>query len=677
MILKQEKEKWQKIKPKLLSYEENLHYQIKRAKREFGADYEITMVTLVDMYDKILATYERHKTKPYFAKIDFEDEKTKHTSSAYVGRIGFVDIDPNHLIIDWRSSFASLYYNSKLGHSTYTNNGEEICGNLLQKMQINFEDGNISSCVLLDENLSADEMLLPYLQKDASGRLSDIVATIQEEQNAIIRLKENSNICVQGVAGSGKTTVALHRLSYLMYNFKEKIKSNRYLIVSPNMAFKSYITSLLEDLDAEDSLSFSVDNIVRIALGYDFTFLSKDQTMSQNKKTKNVAEIVMFKCGKEFEKCLNLFFEDFEKELFYKPLIIENVEVVPADVMFDLYEKTRQKTIEESLQYFKNKVSFYAGYTKDVRENLKQKLLNKEISFIQKMNIERMLDKGVAKHIKVGSSLNIFSIYKNFITNLNNYTNFEFVDALKQTTLKNINKKTFGQDDIGALMVIASRLKTFDLLFNVLHTFIDEGQDLCYMQYLGISKLLPKSTFNIYGDIAQVLCVPLSLQSWQEILPLFNNMQILQLNKSYRTTIEISKEANKTLEKLNLSLQENVLRHGEDIEEINAKDRTQAFNDICQTFNNSKHKTMAIIFKDLTHLAQNKDFLKDVTIVESDSDLIDFENNQIFAIDCTTSKGLEFDFVCVVEPNTYNNDELKKLYVAKTRALHVLKLLNF
>ena len=208
-----------------------------------------------EVLDALLRQYENKERvlteglkKPYFARIDFKDEKAKEENMCYIGKVGVTDFDQNIVTVDWRAPIASLYYDSNLGKTSYRAPEGIINGTLSLKRQYDIESGKLISFNDVD-TVANDEILRPYLSVNADNRLKNIVSSIQSEQNEVIRKDLTDNIIVQGVAGSGKTTVALHRIAYLAYNYRNKIKSNQYMIIGPNKFFIKYISSVLLDFD--------------------------------------------------------------------------------------------------------------------------------------------------------------------------------------------------------------------------------------------------------------------------------------------------------------------------------------------------------------------------------------------------------------------------------------------
>ena len=300
MSLEYEKKKYQILKEMVNTYREELLKDREYAldmpiETENGFNIEREMI-ISDIDDK-LAILKRHSKEPYFAKLVFEDSSDSEIFNGYIGRLSIGDISSkdDSKIVDWRTPISDLYYNGRLGNTSYSANGNQFNVDLQLKRQINIKENEVKSIYDFEESISSDEFLKPYLTQSADNRLKNIVATIQEEQNKIIRLPIFSNCIVQGVAGSGKTTVALHRLSYLMYNFKKSIRPEEFLIISPNDIFMSYISSILVDLDADKSNSFSFNTLIRNIIGSEYEILNKQHEYNRLNKNQLPTNYLKFK----------------------------------------------------------------------------------------------------------------------------------------------------------------------------------------------------------------------------------------------------------------------------------------------------------------------------------------------------------------------------------------------
>ena len=221
----------------------------------------ILMASLLSTYKTKLETLKRTISKPYFARIDFTSDETRKEEECYIGKVGVSDNDNNLITVDWRAPIASIYYDSNIGEASYLAPEGKIKGTLNLKRQYDIEDKVLKSYQDVD-TVSNDEILKPYLNASADNRLKNIVSTIQSEQNKIIRNPLYNNLIIQGVAGSGKTTVALHRVAYLVYNNRQNIKPEQYLVVGPNKFFINYISNVLPDLDVNNVSQLTYDEII-------------------------------------------------------------------------------------------------------------------------------------------------------------------------------------------------------------------------------------------------------------------------------------------------------------------------------------------------------------------------------------------------------------------------------
>ena len=196
--------------------------------------------SLMSQYTNKLEMLKKVKNKPYFARINFKSDSDQKIQECYIGKVGIFDENNKPITIDWRAPISSIYYDSNIGSASYEAPDGTITGDLLVKRQYDIENRTLNGYQDVD-TVANDEMLKPYLGASADNRLKNIVSTIQSEQNEIIREKLLKNLIIQGVAGSGKTTVALHRIAYLVYNNRDKVKPEQYLVIGPNKFFVNYI----------------------------------------------------------------------------------------------------------------------------------------------------------------------------------------------------------------------------------------------------------------------------------------------------------------------------------------------------------------------------------------------------------------------------------------------------
>lgn len=670
-ILEEEREKYLTIKGKLEKYRNGLDNSLSLAKQMSDPNMASIMTRV---YNRQIYLYERNKCKPYFAKIIFEG--SDETTIAYIGRIGFADLNDDDIIVDWRAPISELYYNSKLGHTQFFVDNKAVKGELTLKRQIEFKNGKIIGAYNVDNQLSSDEFLLPYLTGSADNRLKSIVATIQEEQDKIIRIPINKNIIVQGVAGCGKTTVALHRLSYLIYNHREVYKPENYYIISPNSLFKNYISNLLEDLDADLAKSSTINSIVKNIIGDEYK-LTEKHIQYEYLKNKNInTNYLKFKTSKSFLNLLNNFICEYQKKLFYKDLVVDGIKILDSSIMYDLYLNCKNLSIEENLEIWIDKVNHLIKTSSNIYSHLNELLKVKAINFKQKLDLEHRLQKGLTKELRsfFDKNINIIDLYISFCKNLKQKSSDKLIDTLIDQTLSNLNDKKLSEDDLGAILYLYARIKHDSNNEHINHVLIDEAQDLSYMEFLGLRNLFPNATFSIFGDLAQSLYQYQTIDSWNEIFEIFNNAELIQLKKSYRTTIEITEDANQTLKALGLSTADNVIRHGKPVQYVEVEENSviSNLNSQISNFVNDGLSSVAIICKDDKEVNYLQRHLQSLSVNTN-------PNIKLEIMSCMQIKGLEFEGAIIYNLNSYNDSALdqKQLYVAKTRALHSLIINSF
>ncbi len=671
MSLEEERNKYIFIKEKLSKYRQSLEEEGKKIRAIKDLDLA---VTLDDLNERRKYQFDKNKLRPYFAKIVFEKEGDLKPTTAYIGRIGFAGLDNEDIIIDWRAPISDLYYNSKLGKASFKVGKEEIDGELKLKRQINFEDGQITSVYDLDNSISSDEFLQPYLSSSADNRLKNIIATIQKEQDDIIRMPFGDNLIIQGVAGSGKTTVALHRLSYLIYNNKTQIKPDCYMVISPNSIFKSYISALLEELDADQVNSLSMDDILSLILENKCKLLKKHEQFEYLCKENINSDYLTFKGSNEFQNVIDKFCKFYEKEMFYKDFNLLNIKILDKEFVFSRYIQSKRNNIEDQAKVWADNLDRYVKNNDEIDKYLKNLSNQNLLTFKDKISIERTLEKGIKSLVyKFYKKKTLLEIYKKFINEIEKYTDFKDVKILKRETLKNLKQNIITYDDIGAILYIATKIYSSLGFEEIRQVMIDEAQDFSYLTFKSLRDIFKNANFSIFGDLAQGIYSYQSIKSWQEIIPLFDNLSYLELNKSYRTTIEITEEANKLLSALGLHSAENVLRHGDPVQIRLTKDIKNAIEDEIVEFKKSNFVSCAVICKDQLELEKAYDVLKDNVSVYNENDA-EFDNNSVCLLTIEASKGLEFDFVIIYDFNSFKENELdfKRFYVAKTRALHKL-----
>ena len=510
---------------------------------------------------------EKAKSNPYFARIDFKSKN--FFDKCYIGKKGVTDYDNNVITVDWRAPISSLYYDSNVGECKYIAPEGIIEGNLLLKRQYTIEKGKLINFNDVD-TVSNDELLKPYLSVSADNRLKNIVSTIQSEQNQIIREDMYKNLVIQGVAGSGKTTVALHRIAYLVYNNRELFKSSDYMVIGPNKFFVSYISNILPDLDVNGVTQNTLDELF-------LTYMKEDFKINNSLDIiKDTDEVSYYKVSMNMKKDIDDYFEQLEI-LPNEDFIVDKIKVLDKNYIKTIYEEINKNIFKNIKSRINRLILVIEKDIDDNFSNISKKYINNEISH---KNIENFKN-------------NINNYLKKYFVILNKKPKSIYMDILKNKGIdcSYLNKNQINIEDIPALMYIKYKLSGSNDFDNYRHIVIDEAQDYGEFTFYSLNKLFKNASFSIYGDLDQSLYSYRSIDNWECLEKIFNNFQILKLNKSYRTTIEIMEEANKINELLNLDKAIPVIRHGKEVSYTN-KEILDLINEI-----KSRYKTIAIITK--------------------------------------------------------------------------------
>ena len=638
--------------------------------------FNVERETLIDDIDEKLEILKRHIDDPYFAKLVFNDVDDGQEFNGYIGRlsVGEVGSKDDNKVVDWRAPISDLYYNGRLGATSYMAHGKEYNVNLKLKRQIEIKDDDVKSIYDFEDAVSSDEFLKPFLATGADNRLKSIVATIQAEQNQIIRLPLFQNCIVQGVAGSGKTTVALHRISYLMYNYKNKIKPEEFLIISPNEIFMSYISSILVDLDADKSNSYSLNTALLNLIGNEYSIKNKHEQYEYLQKMKLPTDYLTFKNNVNFKNIIDKFFEDYKERVFKKPLVVNGLEVLDADTVFK-YFSGREDTLQELTEHGSKKLGLALYYEEELKNKISSKINFSNLDITKKEQTRKVIFSGnygfIKKIFKIEKDP--IKLYTKFILSLQNYTDFANLHILQKETIKNLKNKKLAFDDLASIMYFITKMQTLPYYNSLKCVMIDEAQDLSVLMYHALRRMFPKATFAIFGDLAQGIYSYQSIDNWNEVINIIKDTEMLYLNKCYRTSIEIMEEANKALIKLGSKPASNVVRNAGVVEKCKNDENT--IGKILEKFE-SIYKSIAIICKDEKDLAEAKEKLANLHLCVLNEDNINYASNNKVLLTVQTAKGLEFDCVIIFNRKSFKDDvmDLRLLYVAETRPLHKLIL---
>ncbi len=642
--------------------------------------------------------------KPYFARIDFTSDDDGKTSSIYIGKNGVMK-DTNIVVTDWRAPISSLYYDAEIGNCSFEAPDGKISGNMSLKRQYEIENGELQNYFDVDL-VSQDSLLQKYLNSNNDARLKSIVSTIQKEQNDVIRRKMSDNLIIQGVAGSGKTTIALHRIAYLVYNYIKSINQNQYLVIGPNSVFLKYIKSVLPELDVDGVKQCTYEEFVKNYINEDINVNDSNMKVVESISGKKESDVDKFKCSIKYQKMLEQFMNLYFYSITSKPLMLGDFEVLPSEVMADIFKSTDigfssnlssriENTIDRLCKYIDEHQdlikhnysdysykSFQTAKTEEEKEKMR-KQFSKERTEISK-NCRSIIRRYFNK-----VKLNPTKIYKLFISTISDFDfcKYDGLNELKKTTLKCIRNNSYDFEDLAALLYIKMLTSPDENYKKIRHVVIDEAQDLGEFNFYTLKKALPSATFSIFGDLAQSIYDYRGIDNWDAVnsTMLNNEGKIVNFNKSYRTTAEIMDVADDVAESIGMNRSDLVVRHGEDVCLTETEHENGIADHIAkkiQEYKEKGYKTIAVISKTDSLSNDINDKLANIGVyipnVTADDDLND-EKFRVCTISNQLSKGLEFDAVIINNANeeNYSSDnglDMKLLYVAITRALHELDI---
>lgn len=694
-----EEEKLRYIQDQIEQEIVNQKEQFERIPNEYKGRYSDVKWGDEDLVDhlqgmilKRLSKLNNLSKNPYFGSFKFQNDLDKKAEEFRIGKTEIMDLETKKILVtDWRTPICTLYYDQSLGRVSYSAPDGKMTGELLEKTQIMINNGKLIS--VRDTDLVVDdELLLPYLTTNSDSRLKNIIASIQSEQNAIIRKPLGSSIIVQGVAGSGKTTVALHRAAYLLYN--SNYKSENFAFLGPNKYFLNYISGLLPDLDTENINQFTFSSFSdiffdnKIAISYDLA----DEDIS----------VCRYKNSLRFKNQIDKFMRNYIDMNTQMGICVDGYEVIGREKIQSIFDNALNinsavKTMTTILPKMIKSSSedLYSNISRKYRQQLmsigKDDPLRKEI--IDRMNnIRIILEKGCVNEIKAyvkPFKQNTLNFYKNFINQLDTIDELSDRDVLKlrKQSLKSLSSKKFLLSELPAIIYMDILINGSDKeeFSKIRHLIIDEAQDFGLFQYYIISRLFNGASFSIFGDLAQSIYLDRGLDSWEELnKEIFNNKcELMTLDKSYRTTMEITNSANKVLEYLGLCPANPVIRTGDVVLcENNNKISDKNILSVIKNYLEKGYQSIGVICKDEKESIEIK---KRFDILDIKSKLIsqgdDEYDGGICILTSELSKGLEFDGAIVTDASykkylENSARDMHLLYVAMTRALHSLAIFS-
>ena len=628
--------------------------------------------------DKKLKELTILKESPYFGRVTFNDLEFDQKDTLYVGRFGVTpegSYEP--VIVDWRAPVASLFYHGSLGEASYTSPDGPIKCDIEGRRQIIVKKGELKG--VFDSAIDVkDDILQMVLSNNSSDKLKDVIMTIQQEQDEIIRKERTSNIVVNGVAGSGKTTIALHRVAYLLYNYRKELE-DKVLILGPNGIFMEYISQVLPSLGEvgvkqETFASFALKEMDSELYIMSFDkylekILSEDKEFIEDAKYKNSYEII---------KDLDNLVKEMDKDYFH----VEDVKyfgdlVISKEEIEEMFNKHY-----EYMPLFRRSEKIKRIILSKIKDKRDEKVweLNEELrKEKEKLTPEELLIE--ENNLEFRRKLRIREIVKEVMDSrakLDRWISRE--DVLDIYDRFNGNKKEYTINDLAPILYLAIKLEGKKATKDYRHVVIDEAQDYSPLQFKVVRELTGTKYFTVVGDVNQRLIKYSDLAPMMELGKIFDdvNPEIYNLNKSYRSTYEIMEYANKYLDEDRIIP---IVRHGKPVEEIefhNNEELSESIIEFLKEFSNEGLESIAIITRDKEELEKVYNLISNkVHLVKFDNEDVLYKGGNVI-IPSYFAKGLEFDGVIIVD-NGSSKDENEDLikYIMSTRALHRLKEIQF
>ena len=677
----------------------------------------------IEMADRNYDSLSKAIDKPYFARIDFKQKGNVEIDKVYIGKTSlFRAEDSIPLIVDWRSPIANVYYEGRIGETGYEAEGIAQEGELLLKRQYTIEKGELKDILDIDITTN-DTFLQASLEANADKRLKDIASTIQAEQNRVIRADMDKPLFVQGVAGSGKTTIALHRIAYFIYTYEKYFDPENFMIIAPNRLFINYISEVLPELGVEKVRQTTFIDFMVELIGNKYKLTNTSEKLmtlihDNNSDHQSMLWATKFKGSMNMriliDRYVKIIEEGFCPQDDFSLMGIDIVTAAGIKQMFinelsylPVYKRIAEikKTLINQLKLRKEDIlkateDFYDNAIENIRTT-------KEANEARRLQIVALIDERdgkleeirkqskviVKKYLDGFPNKDLFEYYKELLSDeaflqklTDDRMSVEKASYLSKPSIELLNKKQIELEDYAPLVYLKHRLFGFEKKLQIDSVVIDEAQDFSIMQFYVLKTVLNTTMFTILGDISQGIHSYRGIESWELLLDkVFNGKgNYMTLVQSYRTTIEIMKLANeiiKNWDNEDVVLAEPVIRHGEKPVAYEFTDEKKLLADLEEKAADIKRegfKSIAIICKTVEECERVKKYLdkKKCQAKLLDEKVESYEAGVVI-VPSHLAKGLEFDTVLIVNLNErYQKMELdiKLLYVAMTRALHRLNI---
>lgn len=616
---------------------------------------------------------EKMIKSPYFARIDFKFDDEDEFEKIYIGRSSLRKNSYQEMYVyDWRSPIASVFYRFMTGEAFYDAPCGRVTGELNLKRQYEIKNGTLEYFFDSDVQI-VDEFLRQLLSQNTTAKMKAIVETIQHEQDVVIRDMENDLLMVQGVAGSGKTSIALHRAAYLMYQgLQTKLSANNIMIISPNSIFEQYISNVLPELGEDNVISSVFEDILSELLNGRKIQSRNDflENLIVNSKYKEISRnSIEFKTSSFFREILDQFLIDIPRQwIEFEDVYYEGKCVVSEQILKDKILGRPETPLGIKLEQLEDYILEQIFGTGKGRGHKEEKNLIKQ-------EIQKFIKIDIVELYKI-----LFSNEAYFYSLLQNSNPSQNIKNIWKYTKENLEADSLYYDDAIAIAYLYLKIYGTNKYKNIKQVVIDEAQDYYPLQYEIFNLVFSNAKFTILGDMKQTLAKKEDISFYEQIQKILNKKKssLIMLDKSFRCTNEI---LNFSLKFIEQSSQIKSFNRNGDSPKVYIADNSEIFIDeivkeikLCQEKGFQSICLICKTEKNSTYLFNKIKHKLDIQLIKngSASDL-----QGVFILPVYMSKGLEFDTVLICDADSQNyhdEDDKNLLYVACTRALHKLSL---
>ena len=616
---------------------------------------------------------EKMIKSPYFARIDFKFDDEDEFEKIYIGRSSLRKNSYQEMYVyDWRSPIASVFYRFMTGEAFYDAPCGRVTGELNLKRQYEIKNGTLEYFFDSDVQI-VDEFLRQLLSQNTTAKMKAIVETIQHEQDVVIRDMENDLLMVQGVAGSGKTSIALHRAAYLMYQgLQTKLSANNIMIISPNSIFEQYISNVLPELGEDNVISSVFEDILSELLNGRKIQSRNDflENLIVNSKYKEISRnSIEFKTSSFFREILDQFLIDIPRQwIEFEDVYYEGKCVVSGQILKDKILGRPETPLGIKLEQLEDYILEQIFGTGKGRGHKEEKNLIKQ-------EIQKFIKIDIVELYKI-----LFSNEAYFYSLLQNSNPSQNIKNIWKYTKENLEADSLYYDDAIAIAYLYLKIYGTNKYKNIKQVVIDEAQDYYPLQYEIFNLVFSNAKFTILGDMKQTLAKKEDISFYEQIQKILNKKKssLIMLDKCFRCTNEI---LNFSLKFIEQSSQIKSFNRNGDSPKVYIADNSEIFIDeivkeikLCQEKGFQSICLICKTEKNSTYLFNKIKHKLDIQLIKngSASDL-----QGVFILPVYMSKGLEFDTVLICDADSQNyhdEDDKNLLYVACTRALHKLSL---